>query len=43
MSKCLGEDSRIARNAEEDIHAEYDQERSSSKGQVSKDLIERKR
>jgi hypothetical protein len=43
MSKCLGEDSRMARNAEEDIHAEYDQERSSSKGQVPKDLIERKR
>ena len=43
MSKSSREDSRIARNAEEDIHAEYDQERSTSKGQVPKDLTERKR
>ena len=43
MSKCLGDDSRIARNAEEDIHAEYDQEGSSSKSQVPKDLIKIKK
>jgi len=39
MSKfqCPGEDVRIA-NAEEDVRAEYDQERSHNKGQVPKEL-----
>jgi hypothetical protein len=39
MSKfqCPGEDSRIV-NAEEDIHAEYDEERSHNKGRVPKEL-----
>jgi hypothetical protein len=32
-----GEDVRVA-NADEDVRAEYDQERSQNKGQVSKEL-----
>jgi hypothetical protein len=39
--QCLGEESCIARTPEEDVHAEYDQERSGSNCQVAKDLMRR--